>query len=65
MRKCIESLTRNIDRLSKQTKDYNQEYLVNLVSNQMKTDETMKVINIMTDIDFLEPEQIEGAFLYR
>lgn len=65
IRMCLETLTRNIDRLANQAEESQKEFLVQLVQNDLRNAEMNKMIDLMKEIDFTEGEQIKGAFNYR
>lgn len=56
IRQCLETLTRNIDRLTHDEKENQKEYMVTLVQNDIRNVELNKMMDLVKEIDFAEGE---------
>ena len=65
IRHCLESLTRNIDRLIREEKEFEKDYWVKLVQDDMRQQEIKKMMDLLKEVDFAEGEQVAGSFNYR
>ena len=65
IKQCLETLTRNIDRMTNQEKEDQKDYMVSLVQNDIRNAELDKMFDLVKEVDFAVGEQISGAFNYR
>ena len=65
LKKALEMITRNIDRLGRENTNFYNNMMVKMVKQDIRDEEILKIINLMKDIDNLEADQIEGVFYYR
>lgn len=65
IKSCLENLTRNIDRLIREDQEYEQDYMVKLVQDDLRQQEIKKMMDLLKEVDFAEGEQISGSFNYR
>lgn len=56
IKQCLETLTRNIDRIRKEEKENQKDFMVTLVQNEIRNIELNKMMDLMKEVDFAEGE---------
>ena len=56
IRSCLENLTRNIDRLIREDQEYEADYMVKLVQDDLRQQEIKKMMDLLKEVDFAEGE---------
>eukprot|EP00356_Strombidium_inclinatum_P001808 CAMPEP_0170512514 /NCGR_PEP_ID=MMETSP0208-20121228/66892_1 /TAXON_ID=197538 /ORGANISM="Strombidium inclinatum, Strain S3" /LENGTH=76 /DNA_ID=CAMNT_0010796153 /DNA_START=1785 /DNA_END=2012 /DNA_ORIENTATION=- len=65
MRKQLDFLSKNIDRLGRESKDFYRDFLTTLVTQNFRDQELNKISDNLKEIDFAEAETLAGMYEYR
>ena len=55
LKKCIEAITRNIDLMERENKEYYQGLMTKIATQEIRDYELDKIIDLIKDVDYAEP----------
>ena len=65
LKKKLDFLSKNIDRINRESKEFYRTFLTGLVSQNLRDSELNKISENLKEIDFAEPDSLAGMYEYR
>lgn len=62
LRKCIESLNKNIDRIDRESQKYYKEMMIKMVTQDLRDQELKKTIEVLKELEYQVPSKLPQEF---